>query len=94
MDDVQDVRKENQMGARQKILPFLRKAFRPTHFIALAAGVAIGNWVTMDAAIKLASKHYQQGIEHGHKKALSLNPVSADLEYACAGLWFSTKDQK
>lgn len=94
MDDLQKLRKENQMGPWQKILPLMRKAFRPTHFVALIIGLAIGNWVTMEAAISLASKHYQQGIEHGHKKALSLNPVSAELEYVCAGLWFNGQDKK
>lgn len=91
MDEMQALHEKNQVGARQKILPQLRKAFRPTHLIALAIGVAIGNWLTLDAAIRLAATHYEQGIQHGHKKALSLNPVSADLEYTCAGLWLGSQ---
>lgn len=93
MDDVQEVRKENQMVAWQKVLSKLRKAFHVTNLVALAVGIAIGNWATLESAIKLASKHYQHGIEHGHKSALSMNPPSAELEYTCAGLWFSTQEK-
>ena len=73
MDEMQALHDKNQVGTRQKILPQLRKAFRPTHLIALAIGVAIGNWVTLDAAIRLAATHYEQGIQHGHMRLHARN---------------------
>jgi hypothetical protein len=93
MDDMQKVCDKNQMVSWQKVLPHLRKTFRVSHLAALAVGLAIGNWATLESAIKLGSKHYQHGIEHGYKSALSINPPSAELEYTCAGLWFSTQEK-
>ena len=36
----------------------------------------------------------REGIAEGMKKALSINPVSEELEMTCAGLWVGEQNKK
>jgi hypothetical protein len=60
----------------------------------LVVGMAIGMLVMYAYQPLSIQQAHEKGFKEGHKVALTLTPVSHELEMVCAGLWFGGKGEE
>ena len=60
----------------------------------LVVGAAIGALAMLAYQPLSIEQAHERGFKEGHRTALSLTPVSHELEMVCAGLWFGGKGEE
>lgn len=63
-------------------------------FVVGAAGILIGFLIAHVVQPQNLKDAWDSGYKTGSRDALSLNPVSQELEMICAGLWFGDEGKK
>jgi len=63
-------------------------------FVVGAVGVLIGFLIAYVVQPQNLKDAWDSGYKTGGRDALSLNPVSQELEMICAGLWFGDEGKK